>query len=108
MRKVLFFFAVFLVLGSSLFAQNRDEELFGHVMLVESYDLPHFSGFHALIALRDKPGVTIAIISTSPSIEHQLEVALATGNLVDIWGSLMTDPPKPRGGTWSFDVYEAD
>jgi hypothetical protein len=33
-------------------------ELFGHVNLVEGYDLPSFNGCHALVALRDTPGKT--------------------------------------------------
>jgi len=64
-------------------------ELFGHVTLVQGYARPNFVGCHALIALRDTPGKTIA-------------------NLVAVWARKYTDPPSPRGGTWNTDVYYID
>lgn len=80
-------------------------ELFGHVTLVEGYALPGFTGIHALVALRDTPGTTIAVLTKQHRLQTLLETALATGNLVDCWGSLLNHPPTPRGGTWNVDVY---
>lgn len=57
-------------------------ELFGHVNLVEGYALPGYHGVHALIALRDTPGKTIAVLTTQVRLQSLLETALATGNLV--------------------------
>jgi hypothetical protein len=37
-----------------------------------------------------------------------LETALATGNLAAVWGQKISNPPTPRGGTWSMDVYKID
>jgi len=80
-------------------------ELFGHVTLVEGYALAGFTGAHALVALRDTPGTTIAVLTKQHRLQTLLETALATGNLVDCWGSLLSNPPTPRGGTWNVDVY---
>ena len=80
-------------------------EFFGHVTLVEGYALAGFTGVHALIALRDTPGKTIAVLTKQHRLQTLLETALATGNLVACWGSLLSNPPTPRGGTWSVDVY---
>ncbi len=57
-------------------------ELFGNVILVEGYDLPSyrgsgtFVGCHALVSLRDQPGVTVAVISESHRLQTLLESAL--------------------------------
>jgi hypothetical protein len=83
-------------------------ELFGHVTLVEGYDLANFVGCHALVALRDSPGVTVAVLTSQPRLQTLLETALATGDLIAFWGYHLTNPPTPRGGTWSVDVYAID
>ncbi|HQR12428.1 MAG TPA: hypothetical protein PLW68_13970 [Casimicrobiaceae bacterium] len=83
-------------------------ELFGHVTLVEGYALPNYHGCHALIALRDVPNQTIAVLTTQHRLQTLLETALATGNLVDCWAKRLTNPPTPRGGTWAVDVYSID
>ena len=83
-------------------------ELFGHVILVEGYALTNYTGCHALLALRDSPGVTVAVLTTEVRLQSLLETALATGNLVDCWSRLLTNPPTPRGGTWAVDVYSID
>ena len=80
-------------------------ELFGHVTLVESYTVPGFTGCHALVALRDSPGVTVAVLTAEARHQELLTAALATGNLIAFWGQKYTVPPTPRGGTWSVDVY---
>ena len=83
-------------------------ELFGHVTLVEGYSLPNFNGCHALVALRDTPGKTVAVLTTQLRLQTLLETALATGNLIAFFGRKLTDPPTPRGGTWSVEVYRID
>ena len=83
-------------------------ELFGHVTLVEGYALPGYNGVHALIALRDTPGKTIAVMTTQQRLQTLLETALSTGNLVAVFGQLLTHPPTPRGGTWALEVYSID
>jgi hypothetical protein len=83
-------------------------ELFGHVTLVEGYDLSNYTGCHALIALRDTPGKTVALLTTEIRLQSLLETALATGNLIAFWGRELLFPPTPRGGTWSVDVYSSD
>lgn len=80
-------------------------ELFGHVTLVESYTLPAFTGCHALVALRDTPGVTVAVLTAETRHQELMTAALATGNLIAFWGQKYAIPPTPRGGTWSVDVY---
>jgi hypothetical protein len=84
-------------------AQNV--ELFGHVTLVEGYDVPAYGGCHALVALRDTPGKTVAVMTTATRLQSLLETALATGNLIAFWGQKYTNPPTPLGGTWAVDVY---
>ena len=83
-------------------------ELFGHVTLVEGYDLPSFVGSHSLVALRDTPGTTVAVLTNNHGLQTILETALATRNLIAFWGRKLTNPPTPRGGTWSVDVYRID
>ncbi|MBD0325780.1 MAG: hypothetical protein ICV68_05080 [Pyrinomonadaceae bacterium] len=94
--------------GSKESAAAPTIELFGHVTLIEGYVLPTFIGFHALIALRDSPGKTIAVMSSQHRLQTLLETALATGNLVDLYARKLTNPPTPRGGTWGVDVYHID
>ena len=83
-------------------------ELFGHVTLVEGYALPNFTGVHALVALRDTPGKTVAVLTTQHRLQTLLESALTSGNLIDFYGHLLANPPAPRGGTWAVDVYSID
>jgi hypothetical protein len=80
-------------------------ELFGHVTLVEGYDVPGYVGCHALVNLRDSPGVTVAVLTHSLRLQSLLETALDTGNLIAFRGSLLSNPPTPLGGTWAVDVY---
>lgn len=80
-------------------------ELFGHVTLVEGYSVSDFIGCHALVALRDTPGKTIAVLSSEQRLQSLLETALATGNLIAFWGQKLVNPPTPMGGTWNVDVY---
>jgi hypothetical protein len=86
----------------------QTQELFGHVTLVEGYALPGYVGIHALIALRDTPGKTIAVLTTEHRLQTLLETALSSGNLVAIWAKRLLSPPTPRGGTWSVEVYSID
>jgi len=86
----------------------RTVELFGHVTLVEGYALPNYNGCHALVALRDTPGKTVAVLSTQHRLQTLLETALATGNLIAFWGQKLLNPPTPRGGTWAVEVYGID
>jgi hypothetical protein len=83
-------------------------ELFGHVTLVEGYALPSYIGCHALVALRDTPGKTVAVITSEHRLQSLLETALATKNLIAFWGQKLSNPPTPRGGTWIVDVYSID
>jgi hypothetical protein len=83
-------------------------ELFGHVTLVEGYNLPSYVGCHALVVLRDTPGKIIAVLSSEQRLQSLLETALSTGNLIAFWGQKLSNPPTPRGGTWSVDVYSID
>ncbi len=83
-------------------------EMFGHVTLVEGYALPQFTGCHALVALRDTPGKTVAVLTTEPRLQTLLQTALATTHLIAFLGQKMTNPPTPRGGTWGVEVYSID
>jgi len=87
---------------------SQNVELFGHVILVEGYALPTFTGCHALVALRDTPGTTVAVMTSEHRLQSLLESALATGYLIAFRGQLLVNPPTPRGGTWSGDVYGID
>ena len=90
---------------AALIVASTSVELFGHVTLVEGYDLPNFLGCHALVSLRDTPNKTVAVMSSEHSLQTLLETALATGNLIAFRGSKATNPPTPLGGTWAVDVY---
>ncbi|MEZ4513600.1 MAG: hypothetical protein R3C62_17170 [Chloroflexota bacterium] len=83
-------------------------ELFGHVILVEGYALAAYTGCHALVALRDTPGKTVAVLTTEQRLQSLLENALETGNLIAFLGRKFVSPPTPRGGTWSVEVYDID
>ncbi len=80
-------------------------ELFGHVTLVEGYAVPGYVGCHALVALRDTPGTTVAVLTTAAHLQSLLETALATGNLVAFRGQKLSNPPTPLGGTWTVEIY---
>jgi len=92
-------------------ADGPPMELFGNVILVEGYDLPSylhsgtFVGCHALVSLRDQPGVTVAVISESHRLQTLLESALNSGHLIAFRGRKLANPPTPLGGTWAVDVY---
>jgi len=86
-------------------AMGPPVELFGHVNLVESYSVPGFTGCHALVALRDSPGVTVAVLTAEIRHQELMTAALTTGYLIAFWGQKYSAPPTPRGGTWSVDVY---
>lgn len=88
--------------------RGADVELFGHVTLVEGYALSNYIGCHALVALRDTPGKTVAVMSTQHRLQTLLETALSTGNLIAFWGTKLANPSAPRGGTWTVDVYGID
>ena len=84
-----------------------EQELFGHVTLVEAYALPTFEGCHALVALRDSPGKAVAVITTDHRLQTVLETALQSGKLIDFYGVRLSKPPTPRGGTWgTTEVYQ--
>jgi hypothetical protein len=83
-------------------------ELFGHVTLVEGYAVAGFNGCHALVALRDTPGKTVAVLTSAVRLQSLLETALDTGNLIAFLGAKLAHPPTPRGGTWIVDVYGID
>jgi hypothetical protein len=83
-------------------------QLFGHVILVESYALAEFAGCSALLALRDEPGRTVAVLTSKLRLQTLLETALSTGKLVACWGEQLVDPVPPRGGTWGLDVFGID
>ncbi|MDD1751809.1 MAG: C1 family peptidase [Methanotrichaceae archaeon] len=87
---------------------SKPVELFGHTTLVEGYKLSNFTGCHALVALRDTPGKTVAVLTTDQGLQSLLETALATGNLIAFIGTKLTNPPTPRGGIWTVDVYGID
>ena len=89
-------------------AASSTVELFGHVNLVEGYALPGYHGVHALVALRDTPGKTIAVLTTQTRLQTLLETALSTGNLVSVFAQLLAHPPTPRGGSWNVEVYSID
>ena len=83
-------------------------ELFGHVTLMQGYCLSSYVGCHALVALRDSPGKTVAVLTSEPRLQSLLECALSTGCLVGLWGRKLKDPSAPLGGTWTLDVYGVD
>jgi hypothetical protein len=86
----------------------QQQQQFGRVTLVEGYALPAYKGCHALIALRDIPGKTVAVLTPEPRLQSLLESALMTGNLIAFWGQKLAHPPTPRGGTWAVEVYSID
>ena len=86
-----------------LWELNPPGELFGHVTLVQGYaQPPSFVGCHALVALRDTPGKTVAVLTSELGLQSLLETALDTGNLIAFEGTQRT--PTPPG--WTVDVYD--
>jgi hypothetical protein len=83
-------------------------ELFGHVTLIQGYNLASYVGCHALVALRDTPGKTVAVLTSEPRLQSLLESGLSTGKLVAFWGHRLRNPTAPLGGTWTVDVYGID
>lgn len=91
-----------------------NKQLFGHVTLVQSYDIrpgmpgnyPTYQGTWALVSLRDKPGKTVAVITKNDKLLAMLSLALATGNLMYFSGRQDFTPYLPLGGTTSLEVYE--
>ncbi|AUT04585.1 hypothetical protein CLI64_29535 (plasmid) [Nostoc sp. CENA543] len=83
-----------------------DTEIFGHVTLIEGYDLPDFQGCHALINLRDTPGKIVAVLTSEYKLQSLLETAFQTGALIAFWGEYLNEPPTPRGGSWAVNVYQ--
>lgn len=83
-------------------------QLAGHVLLIEGYALPSYTGCHAVVQLLDPPGTTIAVMTGEVRLQSLLETALDTGNLVAVWAQRLSNPPTPRGGTWVLDVYSID
>ena len=84
-------------------------ELFGRVTLVEGYALANFTGVHALVALRDTPLKTVAVLTMQHRLQTLLESALTSGNLIAFYGRrLVPAPTPPRGGSWAVEVYSID
>lgn len=81
-------------------------QMFGHCTLVQAYDLPTFQGCWALVALRDNPGQTVAVITSSQRLQDALQTALVTKNLMYFHGRKYTTPPLPTGGTASVTVFK--
>jgi hypothetical protein len=110
MKKLCLLFVLPLILAGVAAAQGSTSvELFGHVTLVEVYALPTFEGCHALVALRDSPGKTVAVLTTSHRVQTALETALQSGALIAYHGNRLLNPPTPAGGTWgTTEVYQID
>ena len=97
-----------LKLDVSAWVLPQTVELCGHVSLVRGYALATYVGCHALVALRDTPGKTVAVMTCEERLQSLLETALATGNLIAFLGRKLSDPPRPLGGSWLVDVYGID
>jgi hypothetical protein len=95
-------------LDLSALIRAQTVELFGHVTLVEGYALAAYVGCHAIVALRDTPGTSVAVMTSEHRLQSLLETALATGNLIAFLGQKLANPPTPTGGTWTVDVYSID
>ena len=79
-------------------------QLFGHVILVQSFSTGTGDGAYCLVDLRDSPE-TVAVMTTKLQLQCTMETGLATGNLVTFTGRKYNNPPTPLGGSWSVDVY---
>ena len=99
---------------SRLDVLGKNEQLFGHVVLVQAYDIrqgmpanfPDYRGTRALVALRDQPGKTVAVVTTDDKLRGAVEMALATRNLMYFSGRQDFTPYMALGGTTTVDVYE--
>jgi hypothetical protein len=80
-------------------------QLFGHVNLVEGYALTSFKGCHALVALRDTPGKTVAVITPNAGLQNLLVAALTSGRLIAFTGGQYTGA-TPLGSGFTVDVYD--
>lgn len=85
---------------------GNEMQMFGHCTLVQAYDLPTFQGCWALVALRDNPGQTVALITTSQRLQAALETALATKNAIYFRGRKYSVPPLPTGGSTTLTVFK--
>ena len=81
-------------------------ELFGHVRLVERHGLTNFNGAHAVIELRDHPGVMVAVLtkqfrlqSASRYIRHARR-----GSRTSWRGARVTPPGRTTGPFWSSGI----
>lgn len=82
------------------------QQYFGHIILIETYDVPGFKGIHALMRLRDYRDTTFILLTKSKRLQTTLETALTTGHLMFFWGEEWPDAPNPIGGTWLYKVYK--
>jgi hypothetical protein len=71
------------------------------------YNLPNFLGCHAIVRLRDPPQSNVAVLTSEHRLQTILEAVLSTGDLIVFLQKLL-NPPTPRGGTWTVDVYGID
>jgi hypothetical protein len=94
--------------AAAQFSPSSRVELFGHVILVQAYDLSSYVGCHALVTLRDTPGKTVAVLTSEPRLQSLLEAALTSGDLVAFWGHKLSCVSAPLGGSWTVDVYGVD
>jgi len=89
-------------------------QLFGWVHLVQAYHItsgnpggyPPYEGTWALVELRDQPGKTIAVVTTSERLQSLLQTGISTGFLISISARQDFTPPLPLGGSTDLDVYE--
>ena len=79
-------------------------QLFGHVILVQSYAVLSGDTGYCLVRLRDEPR-TVAVFTDEPHMYGTMRTGLETGNLITFVGELLTNPPTPTGGSWAVDVY---
>lgn len=85
-------------------AVARSVQLFGHVILVQSFSVLSGDTGYCLVRLRDSPK-TVAVFTDEPHMYGTMRTGLTTGNLVTFVGQKLTNPPTPTGGTWAVDVY---
>lgn len=79
-------------------------QLFGHVQLIQGYAYSYYTGIHALVALRDTPGKTVAVLTKQHRLQTLLETAAAAGRLIAFEGRLITGP-TPIGSAFTVDAY---
>jgi hypothetical protein len=78
---------------------------FGHVRMVESVVVPSYAGCWAVVLLRDTPGKLVGLVTTEQRLQSLLETALATGNLIEFGGRLLSSLPWPPGTIADVDAY---